>query len=73
MAKVTFQAADDELRREEKAVTFRAHNKDGQIGRLVVSKGGLRWYSGKAPKKHGFLTWKDFAKRFPEIARPRSQ
>jgi hypothetical protein len=63
MATVKFELADHDLSREEKAVVFNAENKDGKIGKLVISKGGIRWYPGKSTKKHHFLTWETFAKK----------
>jgi hypothetical protein len=69
MAAVTFQTSAHELRKEQKPITFWADNSNGRIGRLVVSKGGLRWYSGKSPKRHRFLTWAQLEKKLPKIAK----
>jgi hypothetical protein len=67
MATVKFELADHDLSREEKAVVFNAENKDGKIGRLVVSKGGARWYPGQSSRSHHFLTWENFAKKIPSL------
>ncbi|WP_172181857.1 hypothetical protein [Bradyrhizobium aeschynomenes] len=72
LAKVTFQTSDHELRKEQKPITFRATNGNGQIGRLVVSKGGLRWYPGKSTKNHHFLSWEALDKKLPDIAKQSS-
>lgn len=69
MAKVTFQTADHELRREENGIYFWAKNKDGAVGTLVVSKGGLRWYDGEARQKHHFLSWEKAAQVFVQMGR----
>jgi hypothetical protein len=69
MAKVTFQTADHELRREEKGITFWARNSGGQVGSLVVSKGGLRWYPGRSRKKHHFMRWEQFGNEMPKLVR----
>jgi len=72
MAIVTFQTSDHELRKEQKPITFRVSNGSGHVGKLVISKGGLRWYRGKSSKRHRHLTWERFAKRIREIARSTS-
>ncbi len=69
MAKVTYQADEYELRREERGIYFWAENKDGAVGTLVVSKGGLRWFPGHSTKKHHFLSWEKLARELPKLAR----
>ncbi len=68
MADVVFQIADYEWRREENGIVFWAKSSNGeQIGSLVVSKGGLRWYEGKSSKRHRFLSWGEFAREIKKI------
>lgn len=69
MATVYFQTSDHELRKEQKPITFWASNAPGPLGRLVVSKGGLRWYPGKSTKNHYFLSWEQFDKKLPDIGK----
>jgi hypothetical protein len=68
MATVFFQTSDHELRKEQKPITFWASNGRGSVGRLVVSKGGLRWYPGKRSKKHYFLSWEKFDTKLSDIS-----
>lgn len=69
MATVSFQTSDHELRKEQKPITFWAKNSKGMVGRLVVSKGGLRWYSGKSTKKHTYVSWERLDRQISEIGK----
>ena len=54
---VTFGLSDHDLGREEKGVTF-VVNKDGTAsGKLVVSKGALRWYPKGNSKTNYEVNW----------------
>jgi hypothetical protein len=71
MAKVTFGLSDHELRREERAVEFvvRTPNGKTKIGRLVVSKGRLRWYpTGTTARPHS-CDWETFADKMKQLPR----
>jgi hypothetical protein len=71
MAKnVTMGLSDHPLSREENGVKFVVDSDDEKLGELIVSQGGLRWYSKNEKrkkklvdekKKGHFATWEQFA------------
>jgi hypothetical protein len=59
-AKISFGLSDHELGREEKGVTFQVAQDKEKAGKLVVSKGGLRWYPKGNSKTNHKLDWRKF-------------
>lgn len=54
---VKFGLSDHSLGREEKGVTFTIIKSGNKSGKLVASKGGLRWYPKWSSKTNYFINW----------------
>ena len=63
MADVVVSVGEHTLRREEQGIILQISNSGATVGKLVISKGGLRWLGANEKEKggHHFASWSQFA------------
>jgi len=63
MADVTVSIGEHTLRYEQQGIVLKVSNRNGLLGTLTLSKGGLRWLATNEKEKggHHFASWGQFA------------